>query len=117
MTSSDAQAMAAQGHVSFSPPVHSASSGALFLAAVGFLCLAMGSCALGLSLVVCPAGIMSSDYVGVLWIHSEAFSDQQRLANMVCNESWFKYLIPLLVPVTAWFGIANWVGWEYFRNA
>lgn len=104
MTRSDAQTTAAP-HVSLAPPVPSASSGALFLAAIGFLCLALGSSALALSLVLCPAGSMSSDY------------RLANLANLACNESWFKYLVPLLIPVTAWFGIANWVGWEYFRNA
>lgn len=27
------------------------------------------------------------------------------------------YFIPLLIPLTAYFVIANWVGWQYFRNA
>lgn len=27
------------------------------------------------------------------------------------------YTIAILVPVTAWFVIANWVGWQYFRYA
>ncbi|RXK38370.1 hypothetical protein M231_04412 [Tremella mesenterica] len=47
------------------------------------------------------------------------------LSPLICNKTWwyigceerYRYLIPILIPVTAWFGIANWVGWEYFRNA
>jgi hypothetical protein len=29
----------------------------------------------------------------------------------------YKYLVPLLIPTSAWFVTANWVGWEFFRNA
>lgn len=38
------------------------------------------------------------------------------IADM-CTDDHYKYLVPLLVPTTAWFVIANWVGWEFFRNA
>ncbi|WVQ98606.1 hypothetical protein IAU59_005736 [Kwoniella sp. CBS 9459] len=34
-----------------------------------------------------------------------------------CEDTHYRYAFPLLIPVTAWFGIANWVGWEYFRYA
>lgn len=27
------------------------------------------------------------------------------------------YAAPIFVPVTSWFVIANWVGWQYFRYA
>lgn len=38
-------------------------------------------------------------------------------SNTVAQEWWqhAKFVLPLLVPVTSWFVIANWVGWEYFR--
>ena len=35
----------------------------------------------------------------------------------ICADEHYKYLVPLLIPITAWFVIANWVGWEYFRYA
>lgn len=35
----------------------------------------------------------------------------------LCEDEHYKYLVPLLIPVTTWFAIANWVGWEYFRFA
>ncbi|CDZ97304.1 hypothetical protein [Phaffia rhodozyma] len=35
--------------------------------------------------------------------------------SMVCMDTHYKYLVPLLVPVGAYYIIANWVGWEYFR--
>lgn len=37
--------------------------------------------------------------------------------TQLCTDTHYKYLVPLLVPVTAWFAIANWVGWQYFRHA
>lgn len=39
------------------------------------------------------------------------------MLGFICADDHYKYLVPLLVPTTAWFVIANWVGWEYFRNA
>ncbi|KAL1411236.1 hypothetical protein Q8F55_002187 [Vanrija albida] len=39
------------------------------------------------------------------------------LATHLCADTHYKFLVPLLVPVTAWFAIANWVGWQYFRHA
>jgi hypothetical protein len=43
--------------------------------------------------------------------------DNASLVSAVCSESHYKYLMPLLIPLTSWFIIANWVGWEYFRYA
>lgn len=37
--------------------------------------------------------------------------------GVLCRDHHYKYLVPLLVPTTAWFAIANWVGWQYFRYA
>jgi hypothetical protein len=39
------------------------------------------------------------------------------LLGAVCKDEHYKYLVPLFIPVAAWFVIANWVGWEYFRYA
>ncbi|WOO81072.1 uncharacterized protein LOC62_03G004600 [Vanrija pseudolonga] len=39
------------------------------------------------------------------------------VVDQLCTDTHYKYLVPLLVPVTAWFAIANWVGWQYFRHA
>ena len=29
----------------------------------------------------------------------------------------YRYVLPILVPVTAWFAIANWIGWQFYLNA
>ncbi|KAI5450841.1 hypothetical protein NCC49_002582 [Naganishia albida] len=48
---------------------------------------------------------------GAYWIDSVTGSS-------VNGESrYILYTIAILVPVTAWFVIANWVGWQYFRYA
>jgi len=52
---------------------------------------------LGLSYIVCPLSPLQT--------------------CPLCSDEHYKYLLPLLIPVTAWFVIANWVGWEYFRYA
>lgn len=46
-----------------------------------------------------------------------SFTLQTPLLKVLCTDSHYKYLVPLLIPVTAWFAIANWVGWQYFRYA
>jgi hypothetical protein len=37
--------------------------------------------------------------------------------QIIVESRYLFYTIPILVPVTAWFVIANWVGWQYFRYA
>ncbi|ORY22768.1 hypothetical protein BCR39DRAFT_473677 [Naematelia encephala] len=60
----------------------------MFTASIGFTLLAI-------SYIFCP-----TSYLGSL-----------------CSDERYRYLLPLFVPTTAWFVIANWVGWEYFRYA
>jgi len=47
---------------------------------------------------------------------SHIFVLQRTLASLAADDH-YKYLLPLLIPTTCWFAIANWVGWEYFRFA
>ncbi|CCA67473.1 hypothetical protein PIIN_01302 [Serendipita indica DSM 11827] len=35
--------------------------------------------------------------------------------DVILNDSHYKYLIFLGIPLTAYFVIANWVGWQYYR--
>ncbi|KAF8326034.1 uncharacterized protein EI90DRAFT_2999542 [Cantharellus anzutake] len=37
--------------------------------------------------------------------------------QVIVEDTHYKYLILLLIPTTSYFVIANWVGWQYFRNA
>ncbi|KZV91049.1 hypothetical protein EXIGLDRAFT_750298 [Exidia glandulosa HHB12029] len=39
------------------------------------------------------------------------------LLDLLAQDVHYKYFSILLVPTTAYFVIANWVGWQYFRNA
>lgn len=32
-------------------------------------------------------------------------------------KSYYRYLVPFLVPVTAWFVIAHWIGWQFYANS
>ncbi|WVQ78225.1 hypothetical protein IAT38_000308 [Cryptococcus sp. DSM 104549] len=79
------------------PPLQPASALKLYLASALMFILAISAALLGVSFIYCPAHIS--------WIRP------------LCEDEHYKYLVPLLVPVTAWFAIANWVGWEYFRYA
>ncbi|WVN85218.1 uncharacterized protein L203_100363 [Cryptococcus depauperatus CBS 7841] len=77
------------------PPMREYSAAQLHLAALLMFVISTLSVCLGISYVYCP--------VGLWWLHS------------LCTDEHYKYLLPLLVPVTVWFAIANWVGWEFFR--
>jgi hypothetical protein len=59
------------------------------------------------SVLVCP--LRKSFGSALTWFNKPLDS--------ICHAQHYVYLVPLLVPVTAWFAIANWVGWEYFRYA
>ncbi|KAJ3555524.1 hypothetical protein NM688_g2527 [Phlebia brevispora] len=40
-----------------------------------------------------------------------------RVLDIIASDSHYKYFIVLLVPTTAYFVIANWVGWQYYQNS
>jgi len=37
--------------------------------------------------------------------------------DALAEDKHYKYFMVLLVPTTSYFVIANWVGWQYFRNS
>ncbi|PFH54412.1 hypothetical protein AMATHDRAFT_135272 [Amanita thiersii Skay4041] len=39
------------------------------------------------------------------------------LLNSLVEDSHYKYLAVLIVPTSAYFIIANWVGWQYYQNS
>ncbi|WWC61251.1 uncharacterized protein I303_103832 [Kwoniella dejecticola CBS 10117] len=83
--------------ITFAPPAAGPHSSFTLYMASSLMCLvSLSSFFLGVSYVYCP-------------------SDMIPLIEPIRQDDHYKYLLPLLVPVTAWFGIANWVGWEYFR--
>ncbi|OSX65190.1 hypothetical protein POSPLADRAFT_1136405 [Postia placenta MAD-698-R-SB12] len=39
------------------------------------------------------------------------------ILDTLAGDTHYKYFIVLLVPTTSYFAIANWVGWQYYRNS
>ncbi|TCD68122.1 hypothetical protein EIP91_011487 [Steccherinum ochraceum] len=39
------------------------------------------------------------------------------LLDMLTEDTHYKYFVLLLVPTSAYFVIANWVGWQFYRNS
>ncbi|KIP11304.1 hypothetical protein PHLGIDRAFT_64015 [Phlebiopsis gigantea 11061_1 CR5-6] len=39
------------------------------------------------------------------------------LLDVLATDTHYKYFVLLLIPTTAYFVIANWVGWQYYRNS
>ncbi|KZT57040.1 hypothetical protein CALCODRAFT_434863 [Calocera cornea HHB12733] len=37
--------------------------------------------------------------------------------RVLADDSHYKYFFLLLIPTGSYFVIANWVGWQYYRNA
>ncbi|ODN84813.1 hypothetical protein L202_00681 [Cryptococcus amylolentus CBS 6039] len=79
------------------PPLRPHSALELYLASALMFLISALAALLAASYVYCPAHIW--------WIQP------------LCEDTHYKYLAPLLVPVTVWFAFANWFGWEYFRYA
>jgi hypothetical protein len=39
------------------------------------------------------------------------------VVRALADDEHYKYLAVLVVPTTAYFVIANWVGWQFYRNS
>jgi len=48
-----------------------------------------------------------------------AFHDSTGIAilDALARDTHYKYFFVLLIPTTSYFVIANWVGWQYYRNS
>lgn len=40
-----------------------------------------------------------------------------QILDTLAADTHYKYFVVLLVPTTAYFVIANWTGWQYYRNS
>ncbi|KAF8522309.1 hypothetical protein BU17DRAFT_44864 [Hysterangium stoloniferum] len=40
-----------------------------------------------------------------------------RILDILAEDHHYKYWATLLIPTTTYFVIANWVGWQYYRNS
>jgi hypothetical protein len=40
-----------------------------------------------------------------------------QILDALAADTHYKYFGILLIPTTAYFVIANWVGWQYYRNS
>jgi hypothetical protein len=46
-----------------------------------------------------------------------AIVDAPQVVRALADDEHYKYFAVLVVPTTAYFVIANWVGWQYYRNS
>ena len=110
---------------SFAPPAATASTTQLYIySTIAFALIPILS-ALAVSYVYCPSGtsvrahpvcLPSFDTASIRRaLMGNGLTVQDGWVSTFCKDQHYRYLVPLLVPVTAWFAIANWVGWEYFR--
>lgn len=40
-----------------------------------------------------------------------------QIFDLLAADTHYKYFFLFLIPTTAYFVIANWVGWQYYRNS
>ena len=43
--------------------------------------------------------------------------DKLQALDILAIDTHYKYVLVLLIPTTYYFVIANWVGWQYYRNS
>lgn len=39
------------------------------------------------------------------------------ILDVLARDTHYKYFVLFLIPTTSYFVIANWVGWQYYRNS
>jgi hypothetical protein len=44
-------------------------------------------------------------------------SFEQQVLDALANDTHYKYFALLVIPTSAYFVIANWVGWQYYSNS
>lgn len=93
------------------PPPLELSTNALYAASITAFVGSILALSLAVSYIACALPLLVS--IG----HGLVLSNQEGWMRPICEDDHYKYVLPLLIPTTAWFVIANWVGWEYFRNA
>ena len=52
----------------------------------------------------------------LLLVFSNILTGQQWV-DVVAKDDHYKYLILFIIPTGSYFVIANWVGWQYYRNS
>ena len=60
---------------------------------------------------------MTSRQCELSQVNCDPPSCSAQIINVIASDTHYKYFSVLLVPTTAYFVIANWVGWQYFRNS
>ncbi|KIJ57666.1 hypothetical protein HYDPIDRAFT_34895 [Hydnomerulius pinastri MD-312] len=40
-----------------------------------------------------------------------------QLLDVLAQDTHYKYFVLLIIPTSAYFVIANWVGWQYYQNS
>ncbi|KAF9532908.1 hypothetical protein CPB83DRAFT_758706 [Crepidotus variabilis] len=40
-----------------------------------------------------------------------------KILDALATDNHYKYFVLLFIPTTSYFVIANWVGWQYYRNS
>jgi hypothetical protein len=105
----------ANGHRS-SRPLRRYGSRTLYGLSAAFVAIAMLALALCVSYFA-PLSVSQATQRISFRLTLQTFLPPWRIFDMLDQDKHYKYLVPLLIPTTTWFVIANWVGWEYFRFA
>lgn len=51
------------------------------------------------------------------WDAPHQLTISYKILSIIANDTHYKYFFILLIPAGTCFVIANWVGWQYYRNA
>ena len=51
------------------------------------------------------------------FVREEELTSRIQFLDVLAQDSHYKYFVLLFIPTTSYFVIANWVGWQYYRNS
>lgn len=89
-------------------------TGSVLFYLFGIYCVVLGEFAPGTGRTTRPPSSYQPAFAGLI---TTAPKHRRMDALALQLDAYYQYLVLFLVPVTAYFAIANWVGWQYYRNS
>ena len=87
------------------------------IALSSFLLLLVGSYSTLFSAFYPETGIWVSEHHHASFVDVLNFVFGIKFFDILAQDTHYKYWFIMLIPTTTYFVIANWVGWQYYRNS
>jgi hypothetical protein len=60
---------------------------------------------------------LTGNFVRQMTFQNNILINEIQVLDALANDAHYKYFAILIVPTGCYFVIANWVGWQYYRNS